>query len=58
MTVFTVSSLADDGPGTLRADIKAAKAGETIEFAPSLAGGTAAHGRRFEVERIRAAVAA
>ncbi len=58
MTVFTVSSLADDGPGTLRADIEAAKAGDTIEFAPSLPAVPPPMDDGFEVERIRAAVAA
>ena len=36
-TVFQVKSFADDGPGSLRAAVAAAKAGDTLYFDPSLA---------------------
>jgi hypothetical protein len=39
-STLTVTSAADSGAGTLRADIAAAKAGDTIVFAPSLDGKT------------------
>jgi predicted outer membrane repeat protein len=39
-STLTVTSAADSGPGTLRADIAAAHAGDTIVFAPSLDGKT------------------
>jgi hypothetical protein len=39
-STLTVTSAADSGAGSLRADIAAAQAGDTIAFAPSLAGQT------------------
>jgi hypothetical protein len=39
-STLTVTSTADSGPGTLRADIAAAQPGDTIVFSPSLAGQT------------------
>jgi hypothetical protein len=38
--ILTVTSLADSGPGSLRAAILASVAGDTIHFANALAGGT------------------
>jgi hypothetical protein len=38
--ILTVTTTADSGPGSLRADIAAAHAGDTIVFDPSLAGQT------------------
>ncbi len=40
LAVETVTTLADDGPGSLREAIDSASAGEAIEFAPGLNGGT------------------
>jgi predicted outer membrane repeat protein len=37
---LTVTSLADSGPGSLRAAVAAAGDGDTIQFAPALSGGT------------------
>jgi hypothetical protein len=39
-SILTVTSIADSGAGTLRADIAAAQSGDTINFAPSLDGKT------------------
>jgi hypothetical protein len=39
-STLTVTSAADSGPGSLRADITAANPGDTIKFAPSLNGNT------------------
>jgi hypothetical protein len=39
-STLTVTSAADSGPGTLRAEIAAANPGDTINFAPSLNGQT------------------
>jgi hypothetical protein len=39
-STLTVTSTADSGPGSLRADIATAHAGDTINFAPSLDGKT------------------
>ena len=39
-STLTVTSLADSGAGSLRADIAAAHSGDTIDFAPSLDGKT------------------
>jgi hypothetical protein len=39
-STLTVTSAADSGTGSLRAEIAAAQSGDTINFAPSLAGQT------------------
>jgi hypothetical protein len=39
-STLSVTTYADSGPGSLRAEIAAAKSGDTIVFAPSLAGTT------------------
>jgi hypothetical protein len=38
--ILTVTTTADSGPGSLRDDVAAAHAGDTIDFAPGLAGQT------------------
>ena len=38
LSTLTVTSIADKGAGSLRADIAAAQSGDTIDFAPSLVG--------------------
>ena len=40
LSALTVSSAADSGIGSLRAQIAAAQSGDTINFAPGLAGQT------------------
>jgi hypothetical protein len=39
-STLTVTTTADSGPGSLRADVAAAQSGDTIAFAPGLAGQT------------------
>jgi hypothetical protein len=41
-TILTVTTTADSGPGSLRADVAAAQSGDSITFASSLAGQTIA----------------
>ncbi|MBD2072292.1 hypothetical protein H6F93_33005 [Leptolyngbya sp. FACHB-671] len=49
MAVLTVSSTANDGAGSLRQAIANAKAGDTIKFAPNLAGQTITLRSQLEV---------
>src|SRR6516164_3753690 len=40
LSILTVTSAADEGPGTLRQTIAVAESGDTIQFSPSLNGQT------------------
>ena len=54
LSALTVSSAADSGIGSLRAQIAAAQSGDTVSFAPSLAGQTNLLALNATIEAARA----